>query len=422
MEDFIYKMFVEAKKYFIQEEWEKVIKLFTLIIDSSKATPLDKANAYNGRGVAYKKLELYKKAIDDYTKAIDLFTEKNDKAKAYNNRGHAYNQLKQYEKALADYTEAIALYPKDNDKANAYGNRGSTYNELEQYEEAITDYKEAIDLFTEDDDKAKAYYNRGITYEELKQDKKAIADYQKSIDLICQDSSAKYHETDPFYKFCPINKNTLALLIKQEIYFSDIASLNDPLKCPFVQEDQFFRDTVFAEGTDYEPRILSLVLQCNNPKKCEKLPEELRVENYLLFFSHYAEAHKGICIEYQITKEFLQKNMFYKRVSYPETESPESIPDLFAVKNKQWEYEHEARFVAFGTKDLYSYKKDLYFYTEKEVTISKIIFGYKTSNKDKQLLYKIIEGRGIRFLEAQKTGETLLNIDFVEYLPQENQK
>ena len=255
-----------------------------------------------------------------------------------------------------------------------------------------------------------------------KKKKKAIADYKESIKLTCKYSLANYDEENPFYgkaktfyKFCPINKNTLALLIKQEIYFSNIASLNDPLECPFVQEEPFFRNTVFAKGTNYEPRILSLVLPYDNPKKCKKLSKELPVKNCLLFFSHYAAAHTGICIEYQITKEFLHEKMFYTKVSYQDTNLVQSISDLFALKNKQWEYEHEARFVAFG-------KKDLYCYTKKEVTISKIIFGCKTSNKDKQLLCEIMKGQGIKFFEAKEAGETLLNVKFESYPKEENRK
>ena len=177
----------------------------------------------------------------------------------------------------------------------------------------------------------------------------------------------------------------------------------------------FFRDTVFAEGTDYESRIFSLVLPCDKPEKLKELPPDLPVENYLLFFSHYAAAHTGICIEYQIDKEFLQKNMFYKRVSYQNTKRPESILDLFAVKNKQWKYEYEARFIAFGKKYTYSIKKT-------GITIKKIFFGYKTSDKDKELLCEIMKGRDIKFFEAREAEEALLNIDFVKYLPQENQK
>ena len=46
MEDSIQKLFKEAEKYLVQREWEKAIKPLTLIINSSEANQLEKANAY----------------------------------------------------------------------------------------------------------------------------------------------------------------------------------------------------------------------------------------------------------------------------------------------------------------------------------------------------------------------------------------
>ena len=404
----------QADAYFKRGNAYKQLKQYEEAIDDYKeAIALyleknDKANAYFNRGNAYNELKEYEKARNDYTEAITRFTDDNDKADAYTSRGNSYDELKQYKEAIADYKEAIALATNKNTEANAYFGKGNVYFALQKYEDAIADYKKAIDLYPEKNDKANAYYNRGSAYHNLKKYKEAKKDYQKSVDLICEYSSANYGEKKTFYKFRPLNKHTFNMLKKQQIYFSDIASLNDPLECPFVREDQFFRDIVFAEGTDYEPRIFSLVLPCD---KQEKLP----VKNYLLFFSHYAAAHTGICIEYKINKKFLHENMFYEQVSYQETERLESIPDLFAVKNTQWEYEHEARFVAFGKKRTYS--------TETSVTIKKIFFGLNTSKQNKKRLYKIMKKqKNIEFFEARETGEALLNIDFVEYLPQENQK
>ncbi|RCV65714.1 Tetratricopeptide (TPR) repeat, partial [Methanophagales archaeon] len=77
------------------------------------------AEAYNNRGNAYRKLNLYAKAIEDYSNAI----EKNPTfAIAYDNRGVTYVRLNQYEKAFEDYDKAIELNPN---LAEAYGNRGS---------------------------------------------------------------------------------------------------------------------------------------------------------------------------------------------------------------------------------------------------------------------------------------------------------
>ena len=54
----------------------------------------------------------YKKAIDDYSKAIDIEPEN---AEYYCNRGRVYSIIGEYDKALADYGRAIELEP-NNDK------------------------------------------------------------------------------------------------------------------------------------------------------------------------------------------------------------------------------------------------------------------------------------------------------------------
>jgi tetratricopeptide (TPR) repeat protein len=83
----------------------------------------------------------YQKAIDDYTKAIEL-NSKN--AGAYYNRGIAYNDLGQYQKAIDDYTKAIELNPKD---AGAYGNRGVAYALQKSPTAACGDFYQAGILF-----------------------------------------------------------------------------------------------------------------------------------------------------------------------------------------------------------------------------------------------------------------------------------
>ena len=402
--------------YAIQSKYEDAIA------DYTKAIPLftednNKAKAYFGKGLAYSKKSEYNNAIADFTKAIPLFTGSNDKANGYYYKGNGYSAQGEHENAIADYTQAIELYTKDNSKANAHYNRGIAYYAQGKYKDAINDYIKAIPLFDEDNNKANAYYNKGVAYKAKGENDKAIANYQKSIPLLSQHACNSYKEAKTFYKFCPVNKNTLAMLIQQQIYFSDIASLNDPLECPLVQEDEFLCNTVFAKGSDYEPHILSLVLPCNDKKEhnAQQSNTTLPVNNALLFFSHYAASHTGICIEYQIDKEFLQKHtkMFDTRVRYQETKRIESIEDLFAVKNKQWAYEDEARFVAFGKEKLYDATE------ETGVKITRIWFGINTSEEDKDLLYKIMKRRGVQFFAAHKTGTALLDVEF-ELYPEES--
>ena len=91
------------------------------------------------------------KAIDDYTRAIELDPKD---TKAYYNRGLAYSNLRQYQKAIDDYTRTIELDPKF--ATIAYYNRGTVYDELRQYQKAIDDCYQAGILHLEQKDKAGA--------------------------------------------------------------------------------------------------------------------------------------------------------------------------------------------------------------------------------------------------------------------------
>jgi len=79
------------------------------------------ARTHFNRGVAYRGLKDYKKAIEDYDKAIEINPQY---AKAYNNRGVAYGKLKEYKKAIEDFDKAIKINPQ---YAAAYNNLGKAY-------------------------------------------------------------------------------------------------------------------------------------------------------------------------------------------------------------------------------------------------------------------------------------------------------
>ena len=164
--------------------------------------------AYNNRGSLFDKQELYDRAIDDYSKAIELNP---DYAKAYNNRGFDYDNQHLYDKAIADYAKALEIDPNftkaynnleiaflkqglydrvisDYTKtikinpanADAYNNRGIAFVNKKLYDKAIVDYTKAIAL---QPDYTDAYYNRGIAYFNQSLFDKAVDDYTKAISL-----------------------------------------------------------------------------------------------------------------------------------------------------------------------------------------------------------------------------------------------
>jgi len=80
------------------------------VITSARYQGRKLAGLYDNRGVEYRKIGQYDRAIADYSEAIRLDP---NYAKAFNNRGDAYRDKGEYDRATADYNQAIGLNPKD---------------------------------------------------------------------------------------------------------------------------------------------------------------------------------------------------------------------------------------------------------------------------------------------------------------------
>ncbi|MCB0166741.1 MAG: tetratricopeptide repeat protein [Anaerolineae bacterium] len=127
-----------AGRNLTQAEWDRYLgdRPYEL---TCPETPLTLAEQFN-RADVYNEQEQYDKAIEEYSKAIELDPQYVD---AYNYRGIAYANSEQYEKAIVDYNTAIELNPK---YRWSYFNRGNAYRGQELYDEAIADFKKAIEL------------------------------------------------------------------------------------------------------------------------------------------------------------------------------------------------------------------------------------------------------------------------------------
>jgi len=123
---------------------------------------------YLGNAFCYR--ELFERGIECYDESLKL----EEYAEAYNNRGNAYAELNEYERAIEDFSKAIELNPA---LAEAYNNRGLAYAELNKYERAIEDYNKAIELNPND---AEAYANIGIVYLKIRRYEEAARDLKRA--------------------------------------------------------------------------------------------------------------------------------------------------------------------------------------------------------------------------------------------------
>ena len=99
---------------------------------------------YIDRGDIYFSIRELEKALEDYSKVIELSSYSNStKGRYYRDRGYTYYCLKEYKKAIEDFSKAIELEPTDRDYHN---NRGNAYYYLKEYKKAIEDYSCALEF------------------------------------------------------------------------------------------------------------------------------------------------------------------------------------------------------------------------------------------------------------------------------------
>ncbi len=140
----------------------EIKKLNDLVQQDGKNT-----GALYNRGWMYASKGENLKAIDDYSKAIEIDKEFGD---AYYNRGLLYAKMDRNEQAVRDFTKAIEY---DSRAFDAYCNRGNVYHKMGKADLAIRDYSEALKINPKD---GILYHNRGVVYMSIGKKSEAAAD------------------------------------------------------------------------------------------------------------------------------------------------------------------------------------------------------------------------------------------------------
>lgn len=110
-------------------------------------------------------------------------------------------------------------------------------------------------------------------------------------------------------------------------------------------------------------------------------------------WSHYAEEHKGIAIEYDFTNFKQHENGFYfTKVDYSNTivpnmeiiEQTDYIKSFF-TKDELWKYENEYRLITFEDNLDFDENLEIKFKCNLDkigIKIKSITFGFRTEDKD----------------------------------------
>jgi len=135
------------------------------------------------RALGFYKIRLFQKAADLYGVAI----KKEENAVYYLNRGAALYRLQRFREAIADFTRASEL---DKTDFRSFYNRGLAYFSIEDYEKAVDDFSKTMKLKP---DFADACHFRGLAFEYSGKFSESISDYEKVLALEPNNSEANIH-------------------------------------------------------------------------------------------------------------------------------------------------------------------------------------------------------------------------------------
>ncbi|HDH11932.1 MAG TPA: tetratricopeptide repeat protein [Nitrospirae bacterium] len=124
----------KAQRLFIEGRHKESIDAFTESITAGGKSEI----VFLSRGVAYLKTEQTEKAIEDFSRVIDL---NNRNMRAHYYRGITYLIKENHEKAISDLDRAIELKP---DHGPAFFARGTAYAQTGNDYEATKNIKTAI--------------------------------------------------------------------------------------------------------------------------------------------------------------------------------------------------------------------------------------------------------------------------------------
>jgi len=212
------------------------------------------------------------------------------------------------------------------------------------------------------------------------------------------------------------------LILENKIFYSNPMSFNDPFDCKLYgiefSEESVYRAMklrIWHNVSDKFARAYfnkhkdSIMKKCNTaiPNMYNMIDKDVGILclttdfSNILMYSHYADKHKGICLEFDYSKdkELTAQPVIY-RDDYPEitfSDSDEAIFEFVAAlastKAKLWEYEKEYRCMRSDGAGLVTIPND---------HLTGIIFGCESTANTIDSIVKYVDeaGKNIKFQKA----------------------
>lgn len=240
----------------------------------------------------------------------------------------------------------------------------------------------------------------------------------------------------------PIQKemNAMKKILRKNPYFERIPGFKLIAKT-FESKSEEINSSVTKAKKDFENLIEEIV---KNVKENALISCFSKRNNSVLMWSHYANSHKGVCIEYERpeTTDFkdvkYRKNRpsikMYKAVSHAialdilgnkvvkdqVAEELKTVLDPFFIKSTDWRYEEEVRCLYSNSKLNEGISFDGEKYTLNMGYPTAIYVGCKASGDELDHLVKLATNRGIPVLFMKKSEQTfdLVVDEEYKYIPE----
>lgn len=239
------------------------------------------------------------------------------------------------------------------------------------------------------------------------------------------------------YKYCPLN--TAELIIKSNsIKFSDPASFNDPFDCDVdllefklpnkldehiireieIIKNKFQHHSGFSDLIKEEDFIEKMYRGGQIEKvKSARVSCFSLINNNVLMWSHYADKHKGICLEFDsdLTSygftNLLEDDITvgpvgyteYERINYLSSDRRFAVCKLFLCKFNTWSYEKEYRLITLNRKPELQKFKNSY--------LKSVYFGLNMTSLEIEnfiLLCSEFNYNMLSFFKAEKSGPNIV--------------
>ena len=230
------------------------------------------------------------------------------------------------------------------------------------------------------------------------------------------------------YKYRSYNNLSLEMLSRNRYYFASAKKFNDPLDCacepkyelPSIDKIIEYQARVLQDthGLDYSNALeRSQVLRSLNKSKLDEFFENIRISvknillneygilslseknDHILMWSHYADCHKGFCIEFLRTFDnhlsiMRPVNYFdeYPDFSYFDDLPGNIAKQMIFCKASVWSYEAEWRGIQKANTEVV-YSDDM---------ITGIIFGINMPEKHKEKIKNVLRrNKNIKYYQVK---------------------